>query len=472
MWWREDVKLKRLQLSNGEKYSILLDESGIPLLYENLFVTVYYRNFSRASNTCHVVFESLRLLSEICAYLNINLVERCKAGNFLEQHELQQLKSAALLDVKKLRKQHAKQKASNILSFKPKKLETSRATILIEDDSNVSSYTAYNRMTIFAYYIGWLESELCPSKAELIKKNEIVEENKKTKKISFKGSQVETLSSKSYLLSIRPKRGSSNENEVIDWDKWRSLTESQIIEVMDVIRPDSPRNPWRNMSVRYRNELIFNFYNSVGCRRGELMKVRINTDNNSSDVITNEKNGRKYLRIRASVDKEDDRTIRPEGKTKGRLVPMDSRLTAMYENYLINHRPNAKGSEHIKYLFVTHNHRTKMNSPLSLAQVNKIFRQVSEVVGYRVHPHALRHSWNDRFSESSDELIEQNRTTDVKSESDRRKLMGWSEKSLSGQHYAKRHTDKRAMEAGLRMQERHSEQLNQIVGVIEEDTDI
>ena len=463
------MKLKRLQMSNGEKYSILLDESGAPLLYENLFVTVHYRNFSRASNTCHVVFEHLRLLSEICGYLNLNLVERCKAGNFLKKNELQQLKNAASFDVEKIREMFAKHKVSNIVPFKlnPKKLETSRATIIIEDDRNISSYTAYNRITTFAYYLGWLESELCPSKAEYFKTKE-----SKAKESTEKTSKTKSLSSESFLLSIRPDRKSSNENETVDWGQWRSLTESQVIEVMDVIRTNSSRNPWWNESVRYRNELIFNFFNSVGCRRGELMKVRVKTDNNPSDIITNEKNGRKYLKINASVDKEDDRTIRPEGKTKGRIVPMDSRLTTMYENYLINHRPNAKGSEYIKYLFVTHNHRTKSNSALSLAQVNKMFRQVSEVVGYRVHPHALRHTWNDRYSKTTDALIEQNKTTDIKSESDRRKLMGWSEKSLSGQHYAKRHTDNRAMDIGLIMQEKHSEQLNQVVGAYDEDIDM
>ncbi|MGR5128824.1 tyrosine-type recombinase/integrase [Photobacterium swingsii] len=443
------MKTKRLQMANGEKYSILLGKDGMPLLYENLFVTVNYRNFSRASNTCHIVFEHLRLLNEICDGLNLNLVGRCQTGNFLKKHELQQLKNAAKFDVEALRERFAKHKASNVVPFKfnANKIESARATIVIEDEGNISPHTAYNRVTTFAHYLGWLEDELCPSKAE--------------------DSHTEEL-----LLEMRPDKLPSESNEAVDWQEWRSLSEAQVLEVLDVVRPDSSRNPWKNESVRYRNQLIFNFFDAAGCRRGELMKIRVKTEENPSDIVTNTKNGRKYLRIRAAVDKGDARNIRPEGKTKGRMVPMDNRLTAMYENYLIHHRPNATGSEFIPYLFVTHNHRKKSNSALSLDQVNKMFREVSEIVGYRVYPHAIRHTWNDRFSNMADRLIADGKSTETKTESDRRRLQGWSDKSKSGEYYAKRHTDKRAMEIGLAMQEKHSEQLSDVVGAYDEEIDM
>jgi hypothetical protein len=54
--------------------------------------------------------------------------------------------------------------------------------------------------------------------------------------------------------------------------------------------------------------------------------------------------------IRSQTDYGDKRRHRPKGKTKGQFVPMDKRLVEMYENYLIYHRPNATGSEHIEYI--------------------------------------------------------------------------------------------------------------------------
>lgn len=443
------MKTQRLELSNGEKYSILLGDDGIPLHYENLFVTVIYRGSSLSSNTCYKAFEHLRLLNEICDALQIDLVARCQTGCFLQKYEFQQLKRAATFDVESMREMFIRHKASNVLPFKfnSKKLESARAVIVIDEKGTISPHTAYNRVTTFAQYIDWLEKELCPSKAERSNTLEM-------------------------LLGMRPNRLPPSEKGYVDWDDWSSLTKDQVIEVLDVVEPNSTRNPWKSESVRYRNELIVNMYEALGCRRGELMKVRVKTDNKPSDVLTNPQNGRRAVRIRSNVDRDDNRTDRPEGKTSGRIVPMDSRLAKMYDNYLVNHRPNSTGSEYIPYLFVTHNHKTDSNSALSLAQVNKIFRQISVVVGYWVHPHALRHTWNDHFSEVADRRITEKKTTESKSEADRRKLMGWSENSKSGQHYAKRHTDRRAMDIGLEMQEKNSKLIGEVVGSYDNDIDM
>ncbi|MBF4332577.1 site-specific integrase, partial [Vibrio anguillarum] len=185
----------------------------------------------------------------------------------------------------------------------------------------------------------------------------------------------------------------------------------------------------KSESLRYRNQLIVNMFFAIGCRRGELLKIRVKTDRNNSDIAKRGKNARYFVMIRAKTDNTDKRKHRPEGKTLGRYVPMDKRLVEMYENYLIHHRSNATGSEHIEYLFVTHNHKTQTNAALSLAQVNKIFREISKVVGFWVHPHGARHTWNDEFSAYADKRIAEGKTTEKKSEADRRKLMGWDENS-------------------------------------------
>ncbi len=429
------MKITKFQLASGESYSILLDENSIPLPYHNLFVTLHYRNQSNASNTCYRVFEHLKYLDEICQFEKIDLIERCKVGDFLTKIEFENIKRHSSFTVASFRKMVARHEFSNVVGIKKNKLETARANVVVNAEGDISPHTTYNRITVFAKFIGWLEQELFPSKDS---------------------------SAELELIKIRGgKFGTSD--EALDWDDWRSLEPVQKIRVLDVVHPDSSENPWKSESLRYRNQLIVNMFFAIGCRRGELLKIRVKTDRNSSDIRKRDKDGRYFVMIRANTDYTDQRRYRPEGKTLGRYVPMDKRLAEIYENYLIHHRPNAAGSEHIEFLFVTHNHKQQSNAALSLAQVNKIFREISRVVGFRVHPHACRHTWNDEFSGFADKRIAEGRTTEAKSEADRQKLMGWREDSKSAKRYSKRHDDKRALEMALDLQEEASTTISSIV---------
>lgn len=435
------MKVKAFQMSSGESYSILLGKDGMPLPYQNLFVTLHYRNQSKASNTCYRVFEHLCLLEEICQFEKIDLIERCKTGDFLTNKDFENIKKHSKLKVESFREMVARHESSNVVSIKKNKLETARANVVVNAEGDISPFTTYNRLTVFAKFIGWLEEELFPSKDST--------------------AEVE-------LKKLRgDKFGTSD--EALDWDNWRSLEPVQKMRVLDVVHPDSSENPWKSESLRYRNQLIVNMFFAIGCRRGELLKIRVKTDRNSSDIKKRDKDGRYFVMLRAKTDHTDKRKHRPEGKTLGRYVPMDKRLVEMYENYLIYHRPNATGSEHIEYLFVTHNHKTLINAALSLAQVNKIFREISKVVGFSIDPHGTRHTWNDEFSAYADRLIAEGRTTENKSETDRQKLMGWKDDSKMAKLYARRHEDKRAMDVALNLQEDQSTTINSIVQQRDED---
>lgn len=435
------MKIDEFRMNTGESYSILLGDDGMPLPYQNLFVTLYYRNQSKASNTCYRVFEHLKYLDEICQFEEIDLIERCKVGNFLTKIEFENIKRHSSFTVASFREMVARHKSSNVVSIKKSKLETARGSITINPEGNISPYTTYNRLTVFARFIGWLEEELFPSKDS---------------------------TAEAELIKIRGDKFGTGD-EALDWGDWKSLESIEKIRVLDVVHPDSSENPWKTESVRYRNQLIVNMFFAIGCRRGELLKIRVATNDHKSDIRRRDRDGRYFVMLRSQTDDDDKRKNRPEGKTLGRFVPMDKRLVGMYENYLIHHRPNAVGSEHVEFLFVTHNHKQQSNAALSLAQVNKIFREISEVVGFRVHPHACRHTWNDEFSAFADKRIAEGRTTEAKSEADRQKLMGWREDSKMAKLYARRHEDKRAMDVALNLQEEHSTTINSIVQQRDED---
>ncbi|EIO3707137.1 site-specific integrase [Vibrio parahaemolyticus] len=414
-------------MSGGEDYAILLDEDGMPMPYQCLFVTKEYRNTNKASNTCRNAFEQLKLLEEICRHLKIDLIERCRTGNFLEKSELELLARWSKVNVDKLRIEAIKVKSRNIVSLKPpqKRVESARATIVGHNDSEVLSSTVYTRLTVFAKYIGWLEETLFPSK----------------------GSKSEE-----FLKSKRPETYMTGASDVVIDDDYRSLTSEQVRRVLEVVHPDSEENPWKSYDLRCRNQLIVLIFQLLGCRRGELLRIRVRTNNYEPDIKKNER-GTYSVTIRHGLDEDDKRVPKPQNKTVGRKVPLIKRVAELYEDYLIYSRSQVSGSEFIPYLFITHNHKSSANNALSLSALNKVFRDISEVVGFIVDPHSLRHTWNDKFSELMDRKIAAGETNETKSEADRRKLMGWSDNSREAQRYAKRHINKRAFEMGEKLQE-------------------
>lgn len=415
-------------MSNGEHYAILLGEDGMPLAYPNLFVTLHHRNKSDSTNTCIVAFEHIKFLHEICEFLQIDLIGRCQMGEFLSKSELETVAMWAKRTVIAFREHVKKKKSNKIRWFRPNsnRLETARATINVNDKSDISPQTAYYRLITFSDYICWLESYLFPS---------------------------QTSNTKQWLEQFRPRKLSRSGAHSALNENYRSFTKEQQKQIFDLVRPDSPANPWSNESIRYRNQLIVRMLDALGCRRGELLRIK------HGDIGRSNITGVRYVLIRNNTDLDDVRTIRPEAKTLGRQIPMDSQLSDMYDHYLIHHHANVKGAGEIPYVFIAHSRNQRPAKPLSIPAFNKIFREITGCLGFRVFPHAFRHTWNDRYSEYEDKRIARGETTPAKSEADRQKLMGWRPDSKMAMHYSQRHVDQRAFEVGLALQEKSSEEM-------------
>ena len=435
------MEVRRIRFGSGEDYSILLDGNKMPMPYPNLFLTVQHRNASAASNSCHNVLERIKFLYEICSFLGIDLERRCLEKKFLTKDEMQTIIRWSGRKVDSFREHVAKCKSKNVVILQPKrnKLETARSAIVTDDKGDSSPSTQYNRVTTFAKYIGWLEAECYPD------------------------SKGDT---ENFMLAMRPVKAGST-NSIYDWETgelYGSITASQCIRVLDVMRHDSTENPWKDKGVRFRNQVMVNIFEALGVRRGELGRICIN------DFKQTPK-GLYVLRITKAVDLNDSRKNRPQAKTSGRILPVDSRLANLINTYIIEHRSEVNGAEKIPQLFITHNHRESKNRALSLDAINKVFREVSKVVGFNVHPHAFRHYWNDRFSEQADKLIAEGKTTAAKVESDRQKLMGWSADSRMAKYYARRYEDKRAFHTGMDLQKEGSKNISSTVGLYDEDVD-
>ncbi|MDC8829707.1 tyrosine-type recombinase/integrase [Alteromonas gilva] len=430
------MKIKRVRMNDGESYCILLNEDNFPLPYQNLFLTQQRRNAGASSSSCYIALEHLRFLEEVCDMMSIDLVQRCLKGDFLSEEELETISLWAGRTVEALRNHIKALKKKTVKTKRPenKKLESARATIVTKHDDSVLPSTQYNRMTTFAEYIGWLERKL---------------------------NRAASSNSEELLKRKRPPKLSMPDE--FNPSRFKSLSKHQMARVLDVVRPDSPDNPWNNVGLCYRNQLIVNLLEATGIRRGELLRLRI------SDIKRHASKGHGAIVVRKKTDSDDDRIDRPEAKTLGRVVPLDKRLLNLIDDYVVKYRANVRGAEKIDYLLVTHNHRVRYNQALSKAAINKVCRELAGAVGFKVHPHAFRHSWNDRFSENADARIKKGHTTPEKSEMDRRKLMGWTASSSMARWYSKRFEERRAMETGLSLQKKNSEAIERVIGVHDDD---
>lgn len=429
------MKVRKFQMSSGFKYAVLVDNTGMPMPYPNLFVTEHYFKTSEASNTCKAVFDRLKYLYEICDFLEIDLVKRSLRGEFLTKAEVSEIVHWASYKVDSFREKREKLKQTKVVKItKKSNLEAARVSIVVDKGGWCDIDTTYNRVTTFSKYVSWLDKTLFPSK-------------KSETEILFKSHRSRKVGSK---------------KETYDEEKYKSLSSTEMSAVLDMVRPDSSRNPWKRGSIRYRNYLIIHMYEALGIRRGELLKIRID------DVKTHPRNGRRYVTVRSKTDLEDNRADRPEAKTLGRNIPMDKRLSDMFDDYVIYHRSNVKGVEKVPYLFVPHGDSFK-KSGLSISSVDKIMREISQSVNFNVNAHAFRHSWNDKYSEYADRKIAEGRTTHNKAESDRLKLMGWSETSEMAKWYSQRYERRRAFEVGLELQEKGSAKINNATEAHDED---
>jgi integrase len=207
------------------------------------------------------------------------------------------------------------------------------------------------------------------------------------------------------------------------------LADEEVAELRQVIAPGSPRNPFKRPG-RLRNHLIIELMLLTGIRRGELLKLKLaHLPQGPKSTLT----------IRRSPDdKEDPRRREPQVKTLEREIPLPKWLAVRLWEYVSKHR--IKGAH--GYVFTSQ--RGKL--PLDYGGVNWIFSLLVDKRFPRLkgllHPHALRHTFNNRLARHSKELgWSEDQLTKVQ-----KYLNGWTEQSTMPERYTRRLIQSLAME--------------------------
>jgi integrase len=238
----------------------------------------------------------------------------------------------------------------------------------------------------------------------------------------------------SALTAQIPKGGSKTAIQLRE-----GLSPEMVSELLRVVSPQSPDNPWKGEYSRHRNELIVHWLYYLGLRRGELLGIRIHDIDFRKDTVT--------IHRRAD-DAVDPRINQPQSKTKAREIPLGEGLKSRTYAYVMNHRSTLQGARKHDFLFCA----DVTGQPMSLPTLNKMFtvlRAKCPNLPDSLSPHVMRHTWNDRFSEEMDKR----RASEESEKKLRSYLMGWSETSGTAATYARRHTRKKALAVSLKMQE-------------------
>lgn len=415
-------KIKTVVTTSGERLPILLGQDGLPIFEPTVFSLTEVRSRNRASNTIDSYLRSVMVFMLFLDLREIDLDERLNAGKLLSLGEVEELVRMCRLPLEKIYSMLDearilfRQSEPTVASLEKLRMKSSRH-VDVEIDPN----SAATRLRNIRDYIRWLA---------------LARMSKHSIDATHRMALESSTQNITRAIDVRLPSGSFNASG----NDQREGLEPHVVErILEVTKPQSPDNPWKDEHSQHRNALIIEWLLSFGLRRGELLNIRIGDINFRESTVTV---------TRRADDPGDPRRNQPKVKTSGREIPISAGLLDKTNEYIMNHRSTIRGARKHGFLFVS----SDDGAPLSIPSVNKVFnvlRSKCPELPDNVFPHILRHTWNDRFSEEMDA----NKVGEDAEKKARSYLMGWSETSGTAATYTRRHIRKKAQEASLAMQE-------------------
>ena len=400
--------VRRIKLPGGESLPALVESGSAPTPEPIRYAISILRNAGRAENTIEAHMRAIAAARAWARSNGFSLEARMATGAGLELREVESLSHA--LKAARVPDRTARPLQADVLPLSRSGKEVHRR-LPHDRDEMLDPRTGANRVRFAAAYLDWLASH---SRAA--------------------GSQ-QLLRDTVKALAARAKAGTRQPSE-----PRKGLSAEQRDRLFAVIDPSSPENPFRSDAVRYRNLAVVACLDESGMRRGELSGLKIPDIDFGKLTITIH---------RRPPDPRDPRREKPKTKTGARPVPIGPELADILFAYLSVWRRAEPGARMHGYVFVSHGGR-RPGAPLSPRSVGKVFASLERALGFHLHPHMLRHTWNDRFSAAIDGKAERgDHTPEAGEERIRNFLMGWSPASKMAAVYTRRHVE-RAAEAALR----------------------
>lgn len=375
------------------------------MFWPNVFVTLEYRNAGRSPSTAHAVLQLLGMLETWGAARNIDVSQTLSGGPFLSGIQAEDL--ALFLRLPRAEQEDQAVATATAARRRLTKLEAVRPAGRSQDRIATNPATAATRIR---WAIRYLEFHLGRRSGGGKRRTDAQRELEQAGKHAI-----------ARLEALIPRAGSA----ILD-ESLCGLDAEAINAVDAALDPanQSHHNPFRSEFVRDRNYLIWRFLVDTGMRRGELVWTRV-------DYVD-------YATRRVRIWKS---------KTFPRTVPISERASAAFHEFVMRHWSKIPEKRRAHgFLFVG-----KDGKPLTTDAINHMFNVIRKRVPgapQALTPHALRRTWNDRFSAKVDAAPDGDRPTPEQEKQIRNRLMGWVQGSEMGARYARRYIREQADRIG------------------------
>jgi len=239
--------------------------------------------------------------------------------------------------------------------------------------------------------------------------------------------------------------GRNRSQDVVDPGE-SAIPDDMFSRLLEMILPSSKNNPFTGSKIR--NYLIVSIFVQSGIRRGALAKLKISDFHfyGNYDAISI---------YRSGIDPTDPRLEKPNQKTRAHLATISPVLMGQIKYYVDHVRNGIPRRDEHDFIFVSEKgSRGSLGDPISLKSVNAVFHVLSKVLGFRIHPHLLRHKWNEIFDRAGTEKgIDARLLEDI-----RKYAMGWVETTTMAGTYNDKRLAQKAREISKAHQRRVDDQ--------------
>lgn len=326
MQHREPFQIQLIVLSDGERLSMLVDGTGMPIYFPALFITTQVRNAGRSANTISAYLSAIKRLYLWAHASGIDLERRLSTRAYFTDPELESLSSSIGRRIR----------SRTVISFDLAELKHRRARANIRK-GQILSHGKYRNLTYIGIYLRWLAARLTERAAGMV-------------------DQLARGAIKDMAEAIEAKRPRRARRAIVSAPKGLEHAEESLL--LNFVSEQAFR------ASACRNELIVHLLIKLGLRAGELLALRVS----DFDLQRNE-----VLIARRPDDEADGRRHQPTAKTCDRLLPISNELARLVQRYVIKHRRAARGAKRHPFLIVVHKEGPHEGSELTASGLAKIF---------------------------------------------------------------------------------------------------
>lgn len=390
----QTFSIRSFTASDGVEMAVLVDDQGSPLFLPNAYATFHYRDVGSSSATIKKALRALGMAYLWASARKLDLHEAISSEAFLSIEQCEDLAFFLRLD----RASQDRELAMSLeeLPFRVVRLEQARGGFHQKASERIacSAEEGAYRIRIVAAF---LEFQLAKVEQGLSRPTPGTAKDKAAHPSIRR------------LKALIPKVSNADESDALE-----GMDEVTMAFADEIFDPVSEVNPFSTDFIKRRNHLVYRMLSDVGMRRSELRFVQVDDVDYS----------RNRVRIRVS-------------KTQARTVPISSTTALAFHHFVLEHwskipaRQRAHG-----YLFTTAEGRHICADTINL--IFRTARKKTQELPQDFAPHALRRTWNDRFSTKVDKAPPEKRLAKNEEEQVRNRLMGWRKDSEMSARYSRR----------------------------------